>query len=140
MEQHQRRKWRTNVFCYPAQGRRACYRAFNTLALSLLLTRPENGEDGTIFLLIKMPDNVAKYVRRIKDKAWIEKDITYHRSRHSAARLAITVGTELYSGCKILGHGSTPMQVYAKVNLEKKIETISLINPNRSLEVNYLWL
>ena len=41
----------------------------NTLALSLLPPRPENGEDGIIFPLVKKPDNVAKYVRRIKAKA-----------------------------------------------------------------------
>lgn len=54
----------------------------NALALSLLPSRPENGEDGIIFPLVKKPDNVAKYVRRIKDKAGIEKDFTYHSRRH----------------------------------------------------------
>ena len=99
----------------------------NALALSLLPPRPENGEDGIIFPLVKKPDNVAKYVRRIKDKAGIEKDFTYHSSRHSAATLAITAGAELYSVSKILGHGSiASTQVYAKVNMEKKMEAMSL--------------
>ena len=99
----------------------------NTLALSLLPPRPENGEDGIIFPLVKKPDNVAKYVRRIKEKAGIEKDFTYHSSRHSAATLAITAGAELYSVSKILGHGSiASTQVYAKVNMEKKVEAMSL--------------
>ena len=101
----------------------------NALALSLLPARPENGEDGIIFPLVKKPDNVAKYVRRIKDKAGIEKDFTYHSSRHSAATLAITAGAELYSVSKILGHGSiVSMQVYAKVNMEKKVEAMNLTN------------
>lgn len=101
----------------------------NALALSLLPPRPENGEDGIIFPLVKKPDNVAKYVRRIKDKAGIEKDFTYHSSRHSAATLAITAGAELYSVSKILGHGSiVSTQVYAKVNMEKKVEAMSLTN------------
>lgn len=99
----------------------------NALALSLLPPRPENGEDGIIFPLVKKPDNVAKYVRRIKEKAGIEKDFTYHSSRHSAATLAITAGAELYSVSKILGHGSiASTQVYAKVNMEKKVEAMSL--------------
>lgn len=101
----------------------------NALALSLLLPRPENGEDGIIFPLVKKPDNVAKYVRRIKNKAGIEKDFTYHSSRHSAATLAITAGAELYSVSKILGHGSiASTQVYAKVNMEKKVEAMNLTN------------
>ena len=99
----------------------------NTLALSLLPPRPENGENGIIFPLVKKPDNVAKYVRRIKAKAGIEKDFTYHSSRHSAATLAITAGAELYSVSNILGHGSiASTQVYAKVNMEKKMEAMSL--------------
>lgn len=99
----------------------------NDLALSLLPPRPANGEDGIIFPLVKKPDNVAKYVRRIKEKAGIEKDFTYHSSRHSAATLAITAGAELYSVSKILGHGSiVSTQVYASVNMEKKKEVVNL--------------
>ena len=65
----------------------------------------------------------------IKDKAGIEKDFTYHSSRHSVATLAITAGAEIYSGSKILGHGSlASTQVYAKVNMEKKGEAMSLTN------------
>lgn len=101
----------------------------NALALSLLPPKPENGEDGIIFQLVKKPDNVAKYVRRIKNKAGIEKDFTYHSSRHSAATLAITAGAELYSVSKILGHGSiASTQVYAKVDMEKKVEAMRLTN------------
>ena len=95
----------------------------------MLLPRPANGEDGIIFPLMKKPDNVAKYVRRIKRKAGIEKDFTYHSSRHSAATLAITVGAELYSVSKILGHGSiVSTQVYASVNMKKKAEAVNLAN------------
>lgn len=101
----------------------------NELALSLLPPRPDNGEDGIIFPLVKKPDNVAKYVRRIKEKAGIEKDFTYHSSRHSTATLAITAGAELYSVSKILGHGSiVSTQVYASVNMEKKTEAVNLAN------------
>ncbi len=101
----------------------------NELALSLLPPRPDNGEDSIIFPLVKKPDNVAKYVRRIKEKAGIEKDFTYHSSRHSAATLAITAGAELYSVSKILGHGSiVSTQVYASVNMEKKEEAVNLAN------------
>lgn len=101
----------------------------NELALSLLPPRPDDGEDGIIFPLVKKPDNVAKYVRRIKEKAGIEKDFTYHSSRHSAATLAITAGAELYSVSKILGHGSiASTQVYASVNMEKKAEAVNLAN------------
>lgn len=99
----------------------------NDLALSLLPARPDDGKDGIIFPLVKKADNVAKYVRRIKAKAGIEKDFTYHSSRHSAATLAITAGAELYSVSKILGHGSiVSTQVYGSVDMKKKVEAINL--------------
>ena len=57
----------------------------------------------------------------------IDKHITYHAARHSAATLAISAGAELYSVSKILGHRSlVSTQVYAKVNLEKKMEAVNL--------------
>lgn len=99
----------------------------NDLALTMLPARSDNGMDGIVFPLVKKPDNVAKYIRRIKEKAGIEKDFTFHSSRHSAATLAITAGAELYSVSKILGHGSiTSTQVYAKVNMDKKVAAINL--------------
>ncbi len=99
----------------------------NELALSLLPPRPEN-EDENVFHLPTMSGNVTKHVRSIRDKAGITgKELTFHCSRHTAATLAISAGAELYSVSKILGHrnlGST--QVYAKVNLEKKMEAVNL--------------
>ena len=99
----------------------------NELALSLLPPRPENDTEK-VFHLVKKADGVAKYVRRISEKAGITgKDVTFHCSRHTAATLAISAGAELYSVSKILGHGSmASTQVYAKVNLEKKIEAVNL--------------
>jgi site-specific recombinase XerD len=57
------------------------------------------------------------------------KDLTYHCSRHSAATLAITAGAELYTVSKLLGHGSiVSTQVYAKVDMNTKTETVNLTN------------
>ena len=99
----------------------------NGLALSLLPPRLEN-DDENVFHLPKESGRVTKYVRCIRDKAGITgKELTYHCSRHTAATLAISAGAELYSVSKILGHRSlVSTQVYAKVNLEKKMEAVNL--------------
>ena len=99
----------------------------NELALSLLPQCPE-GEDENVFRLPEKSGRVTKYVRRIRDKAGITgKELTYHCSRHTAATLAISAGAELYSVSKILGHRNlVSTQVYAKVNLDKKIEAVNL--------------
>ena len=99
----------------------------NELALSLLLPRPEN-DDENVFRMPGKSGKVTKYVRSIRDKAGITgKDLTFHCSRHTAATLAIFAGAELFSVSKILGHKNlVSTQVYAKVNLEKKIEAVNL--------------
>ena len=101
----------------------------NELALSLLPPRPED-EDENVFRLPKRSGVITKYVRSIRDKAGITgKELTYHCSRHTAATLAISAGAELYSVSKILGHRNlVSTQVYAKVNLDKKIEAVNLTN------------
>lgn len=101
----------------------------NEMALSLLPPREDDSPDSLVFHLVKKSDNISKYVRRIKDKAGISKDFTYHSSRHTTATLAITAGADISSVKAVLGHGSVvSTEVYAKVNLEKKIEAVSLMD------------
>ena len=99
----------------------------NDLAQSLLPPRDEVNPDALVYHLVKKSDNISKYVRRIKDKAGIEKDFTYHSSRHTTATLAITAGADISAVKEMLGHGSvTSTEVYAKVGLDKKIQAVSL--------------
>lgn len=101
----------------------------NDMALSFLPPREEDNPESLVFRLVKKSDNISKYVRRIKDKAGIEKDFTYHSSRHTTATLAISAGADISSVKEVLGHSSvTSTEVYAKVNLEKKIGAVSLFD------------
>lgn len=101
----------------------------NEMALSLLPSREDDSPDSPVFRLVKKSDNISKYVRRIKDKAGISKDFTYHSSRHTTATFAIAAGADISSVKEVLGHGSVvSTEVYAKVNLEKKIEAVSLMD------------
>jgi len=59
----------------------------------------------------------------------IDKHITYHCSRHTAATTLLTLGANLYVVSKLLGHKSIKMtEVYAKIVDQKKIETVNLMN------------
>lgn len=99
------------------------------MAQSLLPPRTDDNPESLVFHLVKKSDNVSKYVRRLKEKAGIEKDLTYHCSRHTTASLAISAGADISAVKDVLGHGSiTSTEVYAKVALEKKIEAVNLFN------------
>lgn len=55
----------------------------NEMAQSLLPPRTDDNPESLVFHLVKKSDNVSKYVRRLKEKAGIEKDLTYHCSSHN---------------------------------------------------------
>lgn len=60
---------------------------------------------------------------------FLAQPITFHCSRHTTATLAISAGADISSVKEVLGHSSvTSTEVYAKVNLEKKIEAVSLFD------------
>ena len=86
-----------------------------------------DGIDGVFHELKISTGTVEDVLKEWMKDCKIDKHITYHCSRHTAATLAISAGAELYSVSKILGHRNLmSTQVYAKVNLEKKIEAVNL--------------
>ena len=59
----------------------------------------------------------------------IDKHITYHCRRHTAATTLLTLGANLYVVSKLMGHSSIQMtEVYAKIVDQKKVETMNLVN------------
>lgn len=62
-------------------------------------------------------------------RAGITKSITFHCARHTYATLQLTLGTDIYTVSKLLGHRHLKTtQVYAKIIDEKKREAASKIN------------
>jgi len=61
-------------------------------------------------------------------RAKITKDITFHCGRHTFAVLQMTLGTEIYTLSKLLGHSALKTtQIYAKIIDEKKREAVNKI-------------
>ena len=92
---------------------------------------PERIEDvDNIFHQLTITHTTVEVVlKEWMEAAGIQKHITYHSSRHTTATLAISAGADISSVKEVLGHSSvTSTEVYAKVNLEKKIEAVSLFD------------
>lgn len=59
----------------------------------------------------------------------LAQPITFHKARHTFATMMLTLGADLYTVSKLLGHTSVRMtQVYAKIINQKKDEAVNLVN------------
>ena len=67
---------------------------------------------------------LSKWIMR----AGISKNITFHCARHTFAVLQLTLGTEIFTLSKLLGHSELKTtQIYAKIIDEKKREAVNKI-------------
>ncbi len=67
-------------------------------------------------------------LKRWAVRAGITKDITFHSARHTFAVLMMTLGAEIYTVQKLLGHREIhTTQIYAKIIDKKKQEAVDMI-------------
>ncbi len=60
---------------------------------------------------------------------FLAQPITFHTARHTFATMMLTLGADLYTVSKLLGHTSVKMtQVYAKIVNKKKDDAVNLTN------------
>ncbi len=95
-------------------------------AFSLLGERGEEKERVFIGLKYSAWHNVK--LQQWVMRAGISKSITFHCARHTYATLQLTMGTDIYTVSKLLGHRELKTtQVYAKVIDDKKKEAANKI-------------
>jgi integrase len=72
---------------------------------------------------------VSVFIGRWTVAAGISKTITFHSFRHTYATAQLTLGTDLYTVSKMLGHKSiSKTQIYAKIIDEKKRDAANKIS------------
>ena len=93
------------------------------------MPKPVEGIDQVFHELKISPGTVEDVLKEWMKDCKIDKHITYHCSRHTAATTLLTLGANLYVVSKLLGHSSIQMtEVYAKIVDQKKVETMNLVN------------
>ena len=61
--------------------------------------------------------------------AGIDKKISFHNARHSFATLVLTMGNDIYTLSKLLGHNNVKTtQIYAKVIDQRKVDAVNSMN------------
>ena len=95
------------------------------------LPKRENAKDSDkIFKGLITLGRTNEILPRWAEQAGIKKHITFHTARHTHATMLLTLGVDLYTVSKLLGHTNIlTTQIYAKLVDESKKKAIDLI-PN----------
>jgi len=95
-------------------------------AFNLLGNRGLTG--NKVFQDLTYSDFNNQKLREWMIRSGIEKDITFHCARHTHAVLQLSLGCDIYTLSKLLGHKSIKTtEVYAKIIDQKKIEAANRI-------------
>lgn len=82
-----------------------------------------------IFNLPSSDATINYHIKKWVKKAEINKTISYHCSRHTFGTMMITLGADLFTTSKLLGHANiTTTQIYSKIIDKKKVEAVNLVD------------
>lgn len=97
-------------------------------AAELLGDRGEAKPDDNVFGDIRYPNYTNGNLRIWALRAGIDKHLTFHSGRHTFAVMMLTLGTDIYTVSKLLGHSDLKTtQIYAKIVDAKKQEAVDNI-------------
>lgn len=96
-------------------------------ALSFL--RETEDGDEPVFRLSSAVSVIEQRLAAWAKNAGIEKHVTFHVSRHSFATMMLTIGVDIYTVSKLLGHKNVATtQIYAKIIDQKKIDAVYMMD------------
>ncbi len=97
-------------------------------ALKWMPERKNTNPEALVFEGLVYDGNVNENLKKWAAAAGITKHVSYHTSRHTFATMMLTLGADIYTVSKLLGHSSVRhTQIYAKIIDKKKDEAVSLI-------------
>lgn len=129
-------KWK-NVFCDGEQYRlqvvmqktkAPIYLPLSSEAMKWMPMREGKSPEDKVFDL-PSAGRINELIKPWAEAAGISKHFTFHTARHTFATMMLTLGADLYTTSKLLGHTDVRMtQIYAKIVNKKKDEAVNLVN------------
>lgn len=105
------------------------YIPLSSQAVKWLPERKDCAPEDLVFGGLPNAGNLCISLKNWADKAGVKKNVTFHTARHSCAVLLLTLGADIYTVSKILGHRSVrATQVYAKIVDKNKDDAIALVD------------
>ena len=93
---------------------------------------PDRGKANAKDHIFHVPHDRSTLGRQLREwakEAGITKDICFHMSRHTFATMELTLGADLFTVSKLLGHKNISItQVYADIIDKKKEDAVDLTN------------
>ncbi len=87
------------------------------------------GNDIPFFDIPTTQTVIGRALRKWAATAGIEKHISFHCARHTFATMMLTLGADLFTTSKLMGHTSVrTTEIYAKIVDKKKEDAINLID------------
>lgn len=96
---------------------------------ALRYMRRTDSPDEPIFRISPATSVITQRLQAWAGNANVNKRISYHVSRHTFATMLLTVGVDIYTVSKLLGHTNiSTTQIYAKIIDKKKVDAISKVD------------
>lgn len=90
---------------------------------------PGREADERVFDLPSSDATINYHIKKWARNAGVSKCLSYHCSRHTFATMMLTLGADVYTTSKLLGHSSvTTTAIYAKIVDKKKEATVNLVS------------
>lgn len=85
--------------------------------------------DKLVFDDLTMQSNINHHVKVWAKAAGITKAVSFHTARHTFATMMLTLGADIYTTSKLLGHSRvSTTEIYAKIIDKKKDDAMGLID------------
>ncbi len=105
------------------------YLPLSNQALKWMPERGDAADDDLVFAALPRESGILPVIKKWAKDAGIAKNVNFHTSRHTFATMLLTLGADIYTVSKLLGHTNVKTtQIYAKIVNKKKDDAVSLVD------------